>query len=109
MENTRNCFCIYFWKRRNYSRYVFRNCKKYEKKKIYLSVKLITTLERHIELDGDEHGPLAHEMISDLCDDDVKWKEVVNTSKKALELRISLGIILIVKLHLQNKNSFQKT
>ena len=61
-----------------------------EKKEDISLRKINYYLERHIELDGDEHGPLAHEMISDLCDNDVKWKGVVNTSKKALELRISL-------------------
>ena len=48
-------------------------------------------------------------MISDLCDDDVKWKEVVSTSKKHLNLEFLFGIILTVKLHLKQKNCFQKT
>lgn len=48
-------------------------------------------LQRHIDLDGDEHGPLAHEMITDLCKDDLeKWNEVIDVSKKALEHRIKL-------------------
>lgn len=65
-------------------------------------------LERHIELDGDEHGPLAHEMISDLCDDDVKWKEVVSTSKKALELRISLWDHINSEITSKTKKLFSK-
>jgi hypothetical protein len=48
-------------------------------------------LQRHIDLDGDEHGPLAHEMIIGLCQEDsLKWQEVTNVSIKALEERIRL-------------------
>ncbi len=53
--------------------------------------KLIYYFERHIELDADEHGPMAMQMITELCQDDTtKWKEVEETSILALEKRIGL-------------------
>ena len=53
--------------------------------------KLIYYFERHIELDEDEHGPMALEMVSMLAKNDPKkWNEIESISIKALEKRILL-------------------
>ena len=51
--------------------------------------KLIYYFERHIELDEDEHGPMALEMVTELAKNDkIKWQEIEDISITALNKRI---------------------
>ena len=48
-------------------------------------------LERHIEVDGDEHGPLALRMVADLCGDNpALWDEAAKAAEQAIAARLTL-------------------
>ena len=48
-------------------------------------------LQRHIELDGDSHGPLAEQLVARLCGDDrKKWMEAEEAAVGALRARQAL-------------------
>ena len=48
-------------------------------------------LKRHIQVDAEEHTPMAMQMLADLCgDDDDKWQECEYTVNAALEARCKL-------------------
>ena len=70
--------------------------KKYSNLKYYL--------DRHIEIDGDTHGPLALEMMHELCGDDInKWTEALKVGEHALQYRIKLWDSIKEKIELKNK------
>ncbi|MFN8657311.1 MAG: DUF3050 domain-containing protein [Candidatus Obscuribacterales bacterium] len=51
----------------------------------------IDYLQRHIDVDGGTHGPLAHELLSALCESDrAKWQDVYATAQTALIARRKL-------------------
>lgn len=61
-------------------------------------------LNRHIEMDGDKHGPLSLEMINILCEnDDKKWIDVLEVSFQALSHRINLWDAIVVEINNKDK------
>jgi hypothetical protein len=56
-------------------------------------------LARHIQVDSEEHTPMAMQMLADLCgEDDVKWAECADTINLALVARARLwdGILAAI-------------
>ncbi|MFT4515826.1 MAG: hypothetical protein ACI89X_003652 [Planctomycetota bacterium] len=56
-------------------------------------------LDRHIELDEDEHGPAGARLLSSLCQSDTaRWNAVERVARQALQARIELwdGVVMCI-------------
>lgn len=53
--------------------------------------KLAWYLNRHVEVDGERHGPIAHALLDQVCGDDPRlWREAQESVEQALNARIAL-------------------
>ncbi|HBV66118.1 MAG TPA: hypothetical protein DEF45_24205 [Rhodopirellula sp.] len=60
-------------------------------------------LRRHIEVDGDSHGPMAEEMISHLCgDSSLRWQLAEQAAVRAVEARIRLWDGVLAQIETRN-------
>jgi hypothetical protein len=61
--------------------------------------KFVWYLERHIEVDGEDHGPLSLRMVADLCGDDERlWHEAADAAVYAIEARLALWDGILAEL-----------
>ena len=68
--------------------------------------KLKYYLERHIEIDGDLHGPLALRMMDELCGNNPKkWDEALIVAKKCIQHRIQLWDVVVELVNQKNQIS----
>ena len=56
-------------------------------------------LDRHIEVDGDQHGPMSHMLLKSVCGDDLRlWKEAEQAARCALAARIALWDAILAEI-----------
>ena len=56
-------------------------------------------LDRHIEIDGEEHGPMSLRMVSGLCGaDPMKWQQAETAAVEAIEARLRFWDDILAQL-----------
>jgi pyrroloquinoline quinone (PQQ) biosynthesis protein C len=61
-------------------------------------------LERHIEVDGEEHGPMALRMVAELCEaDPLRWQEAREAVEQALHARLALWDAIAAEVQSRQK------
>ena len=57
-------------------------------------------LQRHVELDGEEHGPLAAQLMTSLCGDDpAAWQVATDAAVASLQARLALWNGIHAEIH----------
>ena len=66
--------------------------------------KLKYYLERHIEIDGELHGPISIRMIKELCNtNSKKWDQTIDIARNSLIKRIQLWDAIDDKIQMNNR------
>jgi hypothetical protein len=62
--------------------------------------RFIYYLDRHIEVDTDNNGPMAQEMVAAICGDSaIKWREVEKTTVFAMKSRVQFWDSVLEMIH----------
>ncbi len=60
-------------------------------------------IRRHIELDGDHHGPLTRSMVNLLCHDAATIQQCVQTTRTAIQRRIDLWDGVLAEINARHR------
>ncbi|MGD8483646.1 MAG: DUF3050 domain-containing protein [Thioalkalispiraceae bacterium] len=61
--------------------------------------KFLYYLNRHIEVDGERHGPISHALLARVCgDDQQRWREAEIAAREALQARIHMWDAILAQL-----------
>jgi hypothetical protein len=67
-------------------------------------------LDRHIELDENHHGPMAAQMLAELCGDEVqRWNEAAEAAILALSARLTLWNTVLSEVARRNADAAPAT